>query len=260
VSPWPYTLEIAVSTPDEAVVAAANGADRLELSSGLEVGGLTPSLNALLAVREAVTIPIYVLLRPRPGGFHYSKSEFGVMLRDADEFLKRGASGIVFGVLYSSGIDRFRCEELVKLAAGRAVFHRAIDFLPDASAAVDELIEIGFERVLTSGQGVTAAAGALQLADLVRHAGERLEILPAGNIRPDNVVDLLMKTHCRQVHSSARSAIPETLPSVNNQLAASMGLDGACRRQTTDPKLVAGLRVALDKLALVSEEDDSCHR
>jgi renalase len=252
-----YTLEIAVSTPDEAVIAAANGADRLELSSGLEVGGLTPSLHAFLAVKEAVSVPVYVLLRPRPGGFHYSDREFSVIERDAEEFLKRGASGIVFGVLSSGGIDHSRCEKLVKLTGGRAVFHRAFDFLPEQLNAIDELIELGFQRVLTSGQGITAAAGADQLAALIRQSGKRLEILPAGNIRPENVVELLKKTRCHQVHSSARAAVPESLQASSHPLAFGMGLEKDGSRLTTDPQLVAGLRKSLDEVTREMEEDDS---
>jgi copper homeostasis protein CutC len=252
-----YTLEIAVSTPDEAVIAAANGADRLELSSGLEVGGLTPSLHAFLAVQEEVSIPVYVLLRPRPGGFLYSGREFALIERDAGEFLKRGASGIVFGILSPGGIDHTRCEKLVKQAGGRAVFHRAFDFLPDSLAAIDELIEMGFQRVLTSGQGITAAAGSAQLAALIRHAGKRLEVLPAGNIRPDNVIQLLKKTGCNQVHSSARAAAADLLHERNYCLASGMGLDASGSRSTTDPHLVAGLRRTLDELAGDMAEDDS---
>ncbi|HEV3384600.1 MAG TPA: copper homeostasis protein CutC [Gemmata sp.] len=252
-----YTLEIAVSTPDEAIIAASNGADRLELSSGLEVGGLTPSLHAFLAVQEAVSIPVYVLLRPRPGGFLYSDREFAVIERDAEEFLKRGASGIVFGILSSGGIDRSRCEKLVKLAGGRAVFHRAFDFLPDSFSAIDELIEMGFQRVLTSGQGITAAAGCAQLASLIRHTGKRLEILPAGNIRPENVIELMKKTGCNQVHSSARAAVADLLHDSNYRVASGMGLDASGLRLTTDPQLVAGLRSALDEVTGDMEEGDS---
>jgi copper homeostasis protein CutC len=255
-----YILEIAVSTPDEAVIAASNGADRLELSSGLEVGGLTPSLQNFLAVREAVSIPVYVLLRPRPGGFHYSENEFDVMLRDAEVFLKKGASGIVFGMVSSGELDRKRCEKLVGIAEGRAAFHRAFDFLPNPVRAIDELIEIGFQRVLTSGQAISAISGSGLLAALVQQTGKRLEILPAGNIRPDNVVDLVLRTRCNQVHSSARAAIRDSGLCDNFLSVAGMGVDGSGNRITTDARLVSGLRSALDRLACNRGEDDSIVR
>jgi len=251
-----FILEIAVSTPDEAVIAAADGADRLELSSGLELGGLTPSLHLFLAVREVVTLPIYVLLRPRPGGFQYSETEFELMLRDAGEFLNRGASGIVYGVLSPGGIDRARCERLVKLSEGRAVFHRAFDIIEEPFKVLEELIELGFERLLTSGQSATAESGASQLTMLIRQAGKRLEILPAGNIRRTNVIDLVRQTNCNQVHSSARGPIPEPGFRCHHPLATGMGLDKNGSRLMTDPNLVAGLRRALDRYTQDTEEND----
>lgn len=254
--PSRYKLEVAVSTPDEAIWGELGGADRLELSSGLEVGGLTPSLHTFLAVRDAVSIPVYVLLRPRPGGFEYSNREFEVMFRDAREFLGAGAAGIVFGILDQNGIDRRRCKQLVELAEGCAVFHRAFDFLSDQLAALDELIDLGFERVLTSGQGSTAEAGATRLASLVQHAGWQIEVLPAGKIRPDNVADLIRETRCDQVHSSARSAISDPDIASRPRLSSGLGTDELGNRMITDLALVAGLRSALDRLARNPEEED----
>jgi copper homeostasis protein CutC len=245
--PARYLLEIAVSTPDEAIRAAENGADRLELSSALEVGGLTPSLHSFMAVREAVALPVYVLVRPRSGGFHYSKREFEVMLRDAEEFMKRGASGIVFGMLNSHGIDRQRCRQMVEVALGHAVFHRAFDFLAEPLKILDELIELGFERILTSGQAASAEVGAACLTSLLEHAEKQIEILPAGNIRPVNVVDLIRKTACEQVHSSARALIHDTGFCENPKLSAGMGTDDSGQRMSTDGSVVAALRKGLDE-------------
>jgi renalase len=242
------TLEIAVSTPGEAVLAETNGADRLELSSGLELGGLTPSLNLFRSVREVVSIPIVVLIRPRPGGFNYSDREFDDMLRDAAEFMQEGASGIVFGVLDRNRIDRERCKRFVKVAEGRAVFHRAFDFLPNLEVALDELIELGFQRVLTSGQANTALVGAARLASLIQHVGSRIEVLSAGNIRPDTVVEVVQKTGCSQVHSSARTAVLDPGFSNSLQLCVGMGADAEGMRMTTNAELVAGLRDALNRL------------
>ena len=248
--PARYMLEIAVSTPGEAILAETNGADRLELSSGLELGGITPSLNTFRAIRDLVSIPIVVLVRPRPGGFNYSDREFDVMLRDAAEFAKEGAAGIVCGVLDPSGIDGPRCKQLVETAGGRAIFHRAFDFLPDPVAVLDELIALGFKRVLTSGQAIAAQAGATRLAELIQHAGSLIEILPAGNIRPDTVMELIEETHCNQVHSSARAAVLDSGFSNSNLLKVGMGVDTEGLRMTTNAAFVAGLRNALNSLAL----------
>jgi copper homeostasis protein len=240
-----YVLEIAVSTPDEAERAVANGADRLEVSSGLEVGGLTPSSGLFRAVREQVDVPLYVLLRPRAGGFAYTDGEFAVMQADARALLAEGANGIVFGVLTPAGaIDAARCHMLVRRANGRAVFHRAFDFLPDPIAALDELIALGFERVLTSGGAVSAEAGTACLAQLIQHAGRRIEVLPAGSIRPHNVADLVRATGCDQVHAAARVQAADSFLSARPQIAAGMGVPGELSAE-----LVKGLREQLDRVA-----------
>jgi copper homeostasis protein len=244
--PRRYVLEVAVTTPDEARLAAWNGADRLELSSGLEVGGLTPSLGLVREVIESVEVPVYVLLRPRTGGFVYSDYELAVMRSDAQAVLGAGAAGIVFGALTPSfGIHRAACAPLVELSRGKAVFHRAFDFVPNQTAALDELIELGFERVLTSGGATTAEAGATQLAALVQHAGWQIEVLPAGDIRPHNVADLVRETRCDQVHSSARALLsgPDPALAPNPRLASSMG-----GGRVLTVQLVGGLRAQLDRL------------
>jgi renalase len=245
-----FTLEIAVSTPNEAALADAGGADRLELSTALEVGGLTPSLGTFRAIHAAVDLPIYVLLRPRPGGFCYSGREFDAMEADAEEFMAAGAAGLVFGILTPAGsIDRQHCRRLIALAHGHAVFHRAFDFLHEPLRAVDELIDLNFERVLTSGCDSTAKAGTARLAALVQHVGRRIEILPAGNIRPDNVTDLVRETRCDQVHSSARLPITDPMLASTPRLAVGMGADASGSRYTTNQLLVSELRAELDRLA-----------
>jgi copper homeostasis protein len=248
--PGRFTLEVAVSTPDEAVRAEQGGADRLELSAGLEVGGLTPSLGLFREVCKAVHLPVYVLLRPRTGGFCYTAREFAAMVRDAREFMKAGAAGLVFGVLTpDGGIDRRRCARLVAAAGKRAVFHRAFDFLADPFLALDQLIDLEFERVLTSGGATSAETGATRLAALVQHAGWQIEVLPAAGVRPENVADLVRETRCDQVHSSARSPTADAVLGAHPRLAGAMGADVTGVRGSTDAELVAALRSELDRLA-----------
>ena len=240
-----YTLEIAVGTPDEAACAVANGADRLELSCGLEVGGLTPSIGLFRAVRERVEVPLYVLLRPRAGGFAYTTGEFAVMQADAEAFLAEGATGVAFAALTSDGrIDHACCRALVNEADGKAVFHRAFDFLPESLAALYELIQLGFERVLTSGGAATAAEGAANLAALNSFAAGRIEVLPAGTVRPHNVADLVRVTGIDQVHAAPRLPITDPLFAANPRLAAGMGAPTELSAQ-----LVRDLRRELDRAA-----------
>ena len=156
-------LEVCVGSVWDAVRAAENGADRLELCSGLELGGLTPSAGMIAEVVRSVEIPVVVMLRPRAGGFCYAEADFRAMLHDAEQALEAGASGLVFGVLRGNGqIDQERCGRLVEAAGDRQrVFHRAFDVVPDPLAALEQLIELGVTRVLTSGRQPTCAAGYL---------------------------------------------------------------------------------------------------
>jgi copper homeostasis protein len=200
-------LEVAVASVEDALAAQAGGADRLELNAALALGGLTPSLGTLLEVKAAVTRPVLVMVRPRNGGFAYNESDFKVMQRDADLALQHGADGIVFGILTRDGrVDADRCGRLVRQAGERAaVFHRAFDVTPDPFAALEQLIGLGFRRVMTSGQEETAYNGAELIAELVTRAAGRIEILPAGGVNRFTVADVLARTGCDQVHASLRA-------------------------------------------------------
>lgn len=233
-------LEVAVTTCDEARLAAEAGADRLELCSALALGGVTPSPGTFLAVREAVTLPVYVLLRPRPGGFAYSPGEFETMKRDAEWLVNHGADGLVFGMLTNEGLVDGRCADLVAIAKGRAVFHRAFDFVPDRLQALEEVIGLGFERILTSGGAATAVEGCAEIAELIRAANGRIEILPGSGIRPDNVAASFQLAGLTQVHASLRGSAV-SLPGV---IALQMG-----EERSTCAELVRAMRAELDRLS-----------
>ncbi len=199
-------LEVAVASVEDALAAQEGGADRLELNTGLALGGLTPSLGTLLEIKSVVSLPVLVMVRPRPGGFAYSETDFKVMQRDVDLALEHGANGVVFGILTHDGrIDPERCRRLVTQVAGRvAVFHRAFDVTLDPVAALEQLIELGFRRVMTSGQEETAYCGVKLIAELIGRAAGRIEILPAGGINRFTIADVLARTGCSQVHASLR--------------------------------------------------------
>jgi copper homeostasis protein len=197
-------LEICAASAEDCVVAEQGGADRLELNSALLLGGLTPSLGTLREARKGVRIPIMVMLRPRPGGFCYSRVEFDVMKHDLESALAEGADGVAFGILNADGsLDLERSRQIVSLANGRqVVFHRAFDVVPNPLTTLDQLIELGVTRVMTSGQEASAYNGAANIAHYVRHAAGRIEILPAGGINRFTVADVLARTGCDQVHAS----------------------------------------------------------
>jgi copper homeostasis protein len=204
-APSHILLEVCVGSVADVEAALAAGADRLELCSALELGGLTPSTALVEATLSVSPVPIVVMVRPRAGGFCYDDHEFKMMLRDACRFLEMGASGIVFGILDRQGrIDRPRSQDLIHLADSfETVFHRAFDFVRDRRSAIDQLAEMECSRILTSGGKHNAHAGASALRALITYAGRRIEILPAGGINAENAAEIVRIAGCNQVHIGA---------------------------------------------------------
>lgn len=196
-------IEAVVQTVDAAVAAARSGAGRLELCAHLEIGGTTPDAATIARVIPAVTIPVFVMVRPRGGAFVYSAGEIDAMKRDIAVAAANGAAGIVLGVLRPDHrVDVERTRALVHDAAGLPVtFHRAIDETPDLLDAVDSVIDAGVSRVLTSGGAATAADGADVLAGLVERVGPRLIVMPGGGIRAHNARTVIERTRAREIHA-----------------------------------------------------------
>jgi copper homeostasis protein len=246
-----FLLEICTCSADDCVAAQVNGADRVELNTALALGGLTPSLGTLLASRAAVRIPIITMIRPRPGGFCYSASEFQVMQRDIDLALEHGADGIAFGVLTEAGqVDARRCAEIVRQCGEKeAVFHRAFDVVPQPQESLETLIDLGLKRLMTSGQEASAYNGAARIAELVRLAAGRVEILPAGGINRFTLADVVARTGCRQVHASLTTSQADLSTAARPQVSfGGTFAPPEDRFKVTDPQAVSGIRQALDGL------------
>jgi copper homeostasis protein len=244
----PIKLEVCTASVEDCVKAERGGADRVELNCALLLGGLTPSLGALRESRAAVRLPIIVMIRPRPAGFCYSRAEFTVMQRDTELALGEKADGIAFGILTAAGaVDVPRCRRMVKLAAGRqAVFHRAFDVVRDPLKALEQLIDMGLTRIMTSGQEASAYNGAAQIAEYVRRAAGRIEILPAGGINRFTVADVIKRTGCNQIHASLSAACRDFSASGRPQVS----FGGAVKQSeeeftVTDAEAVRRLRGAL---------------
>lgn len=195
-------VEACVDSVESAVAAERGGAHRLELCDALFDGGTTPSAGMIAACREAVSIPVFVIVRPRGGGFVYGESELDVMRRDVVVARSLGIDGVVIGALGPDGtvaVDQVKT--LVEAAGDRAVtFHRAFDFTPDRGVALETLIATGVTRVLTSGGAPTAREGIPELASLVRQAGDRAVIMAGGGVRDENVREIVNATGVREVH------------------------------------------------------------
>ncbi len=198
-------LEVCCGSLDDAIEAELGGADRVELCSSLFLGGLTPSIGSVIEAKRRLKIPVIVMIRPRGGGFCYTEPEFAAMRRDAEKALAEGADGIVFGILKPDGkVDVERNRRLRDIAGTKqAVFHRAIDVTPDPFHALDQLIDTGFTRVLTSGQQPSVPEGLDVISRLVTQAGDRITVMPGGGIRPAFVGEVLSRTGCKEIHVAA---------------------------------------------------------
>jgi copper homeostasis protein len=197
------TIEAAVETLPAALAAERAGVNRLELCLNLDVGGLTPPGDLIDAVRAHVSIPMVVLIRPRPGSFVYSGDEFDGMRYQTSVIARSGVAGIVTGVLTRDNhIDVERTRGLVEAAGGLPVtFHHAFDEATDLREALERLVEAGVSRVLTSGGAATALEGADTIAALTAQAAGRIVVMAGGRIRDHNVRDVLTRTRAAELHA-----------------------------------------------------------
>jgi copper homeostasis protein len=199
-------IEICVDSVEGAIAAERGGADRVELCDNLLEGGTTPSAGMVRVVRKSVRIGLQMMIRPRGGDFLYSAEEIEVMREDIRSARELGADGVVFGCLTpEGGIDAELTRELVRLARPLNVtFHRAFDMCRDAESALETLIELGVDRVLTSGHEATCVEGLEMLAALQKQARGRIIVLPGGGITPRNAAKIVSATGVSEIHLSAR--------------------------------------------------------
>uniref|UniRef100_A0A9J7XHS1 Copper homeostasis protein cutC homolog n=1 Tax=Cyprinus carpio carpio TaxID=630221 RepID=A0A9J7XHS1_CYPCA len=236
-----FLMEVCVDSVESAINAERGGAGRIELCCSLLEGGLTPSTGhytqqlcssltcitlvlvcsgLLQVVKESVRIPVYVMIRPRAGDFLYSDWEVEVMKRDIEQMKIHRADGLVFGALTEDGrIDTELCMEL--LAASRPLpvtFHRAFDMVHDPAVALEALISLGFERILTSGCDCSALEGLPVIKRLVEQAKDRIVIMPGGGITERNLQRILEASGSQEFHCSARSSKDSTMKFRNSNV------------------------------------------
>jgi copper homeostasis protein len=209
-------LEVCVESVDHAVSAERGGAHRVELCSDLSVGGITPSSGLMKIARKHVGIPIFVLIRPRPGNFFYSKIELETMAGDIQTAKQLGMDGIVLGLLNAKGeVEVAGTRRLAQLAHPLPVtFHHAFDVAPDLQLSLKAVIKAGAKRILTSGGNQPRASDNISgLAKLVAAAGDRISIMPGGGITARNVTSISRQTLAREIHTS----LGESLESSNGR-------------------------------------------
>lgn len=199
------------------------GASRIELCSSLVEGGITPPLSLTEKLCKSAGAPIHVMIRPRGGDFLYTDAEFELMRADILHANKAGASGVVFGMILPDGsIDIKRCEVLVNLAKPmKTIFHRAFDMTSDPFLAMEEIITLGFDTILTSGQRQTAEDGLEMIRELVKRAGDRIEIMAGSGVNATNVM-LLHEAGVRAFHFTARKRLAGKMQ-YRNEALQSMG-------------------------------------
>ncbi len=239
-------LEICTGDPEGVKAAIKGGADRVELCSGLAEGGLSPSIAMIRYSSER--IPTNVLIRPRSGDFIYTPDEIDVMKSDIDEAVKAGANGIVVGVLTPEGnVDVAACRKLLEGAAHlENTFHRAFDLVKDPFGALEEIISLGFSRILTSGQQNSALEGAELIAELKRRANGRIKILAGAGVSPENVTLLARLSQADEFHASARKPLNSSMAySGSASMGSADASDGS--RLATDSATVEAIRKALDQ-------------
>lgn len=198
-------LEIACFNPESALIAQQGGADRIELCDSIREGGTTPDFEITRQIRERVTIPLYVMIRPRGGNFVYSEEELQQMKKDIQHFKKLGVDGFVFGILNADKtINVPQNSELVAFAKPLpCTFHRAFDEVHDVFQSLEAVIQCGFSTLLTSGTMPNVTEGVSVLQQLVRKANNRITIMPGGGLRSGNIKMLRQQTNTGFYHSSA---------------------------------------------------------
>lgn len=235
-------LEICANSITSALAAQTGGADRIELCDNMAEGGTTPSYGTIVKSRDLLDILIYPIIRPRGGDFLYDDHEFEVMCKDIEVCKQTGCEGVVIGLLNRDGrIDKKRTKFLVELAWPLGVtFHRAFDRCLDPLEAMEDIIDCGCERILTSGQKATAAEGAELIGQLVEKAGDRIIIMPGSGVRENNIAALVKKTKANEYHSTAKTIIPSKMEYKNELVLRDESVE--LNISVTDETIVRKLR------------------
>ena len=238
-------VEVVVYNIESALRAQEGGADRIELCDNPGEGGTTPSFGVIELVRQNVSMDVYVMIRPRGGDFFYTSYEFHSMKRDISQCQKISVDGIVFGILTPEGtIDKKRCKELIDKARPlKVTCHRAFDMTRDPFEALEDCIEAGFDRILTSGQKEKALEGVPLIEKLIQKANGRIAIMAGSGVNEDTVAEIVSKTGATEIHFSATTFLDSKMIFQNTAIAGMGSGDGQeFKLRTVDPQRIYKIR------------------
>jgi copper homeostasis protein len=239
------SAEIVVYNIASALKAQEGRADRIELCDNPGEGGTTPSIGTIENVRQHVSLDVFVMIRPRGGDFCYSSYEFWSMKRDVALCQKASVDGIVFGILTPDGrIDKKRCKEVIDRARPlKVTCHRAFDMTRDPFEALEDCIEVGFDRILTAGQQAQAIAGAKLIGELVQRANGRIAIMAGSGVNEETVGEIVKQSGVSEIHFSA-IAFKESAMTFRNPNIAGMGSEAGSefKLRTCDPQRIKKIR------------------
>lgn len=243
-SPKSLTLEVCIESVESAIAAEEGGADRVELCDNLMEGGTTPSSGMIQLALERTELPVMVMIRPRGGDFLYSDLEFDIMKRDLLVAKALRAHGVVFGLLTPDGrIDKLRTRKLLEWAHPMSVtFHRAFDMTVDPRQALEDLIELGVSRVLTSGQEASSDKGIPLLKELVVQADGRIIVMPGGGVNEETIGEIVKQTGVQECHVTGKHQVPSEMAYFNEKVF--MGVPGApeYERTVVNPDRIRAMR------------------
>lgn len=239
------TCEVVVYNIESTLKAQEGGADRIELCDNPAEGGTTPSYGVIENVRQNVSMDVYVMIRPRGGDFLYSNYEFHSMKRDIHQCQRLSVDGIVLGILNSDGtLDKKRCKELIDKARPlKVTCHRAFDMTRDPFEALEDCIEVGFDRILTAGQQGQALKGVDLIGELIVKAKGRISIMPGSGVNENTVQEIVKRSKANEIHFSATSFRPSGMVYKNGNIAGMGSDEGAeFKVRTVDPERVRTIR------------------
>jgi copper homeostasis protein len=219
-----FQLEICCFNLQSCIIAEQAGANRIELCADPADGGTTPSFGTIKVVKEKIRIEVYPIIRMRGGDFFYDADDFEMMKAEILLCKELGCEGVVIGMLNKNGtVDKERCKKLVEFAYPMGVtFHRAFDRAINPFEALEDIIETGCERILTSGQKPSAIEAIQLLGELVRQADNRIIIMPGSGVRSSNIIELAEKTGAVEFHSSARINADSNMQFINDNMNESL--------------------------------------